>query len=85
MRPPFRRSARSSHVMQCRVLGIARDALISKGYHVLRYNSRGVGLSSGWASFTGFSEAQDLKDIVQWALRYLGSVDKLVIFVGHLL
>ena len=35
--------------------------LFAKGYHVLRYNSRGVGRTTGWASFTGIQESEDLR------------------------
>jgi len=48
-------------------------------YHVLRYNSRGVGKSSGWASFNGLTEGDDLKELVQWALRTISSVKSLVL------
>ncbi|KAF9267631.1 alpha/beta-hydrolase [Marasmius fiardii PR-910] len=43
--------------------------LHSKNYHVIRYNSRGVGRSSGWPSLTGSKETEDLKSLVQWALE----------------
>ncbi|EEB93408.1 hypothetical protein MPER_07939, partial [Moniliophthora perniciosa FA553] len=42
--------------------------LQSKNYHIIRYNSRGVGRSSGWPSFTGFKESQDLQAVIDWAL-----------------
>ncbi|KAH9831594.1 Alpha/Beta hydrolase protein [Rhodofomes roseus] len=51
-------------------------------YHVIRYNSRGVGKSSGWASLTGSREAQDLRELVQWAIDRLQSVESVVI-VGY--
>ncbi|PPR02607.1 hypothetical protein CVT24_002178 [Panaeolus cyanescens] len=40
---------------------------LAAGYNVLRYNSRGVGKSSGRASFTGFSEGTDLEEVIKWA------------------
>ncbi|KAG7089697.1 hypothetical protein E1B28_011352 [Marasmius oreades] len=43
--------------------------LHSRNYHVIRYNSRGVGRSSGWPSLTGVKESEDLKSLVQWALE----------------
>jgi hypothetical protein len=41
-------------------------------FYVLRYNGRGVGLSSGWKSFTGLQEADDLRELVKSALKRLG-------------
>ncbi|KDQ56986.1 hypothetical protein JAAARDRAFT_131498 [Jaapia argillacea MUCL 33604] len=49
------------------------------GYHVLRFNSRGVGKSTGRASFTGFSEAQDLRDIVKWGIDTVPDIRHVVI------
>ena len=57
------------------------EPLTSKGYHVLRYNSRGVGASTGRASFTGFSEVEDLEAVVQWALDRIPDIQSLVILV----
>ena len=57
------------------------EPLTSKGYHVLRYNSRGVGASTGYASFTGFSEVKDLEAVVQWALHRVPGIRSLVIVV----
>jgi alpha/beta superfamily hydrolase len=57
------------------------EPLTSKGYHVLRYNSRGVGASTGHASFTGFSEVEDLEAVVQWALDRVPDIRSLVILV----
>uniref|UniRef100_A0A0W0FKF2 Xaa-Pro dipeptidyl-peptidase-like domain-containing protein n=1 Tax=Moniliophthora roreri TaxID=221103 RepID=A0A0W0FKF2_MONRR len=42
--------------------------LQSKNYHIIRYNSRGVGQSSGWPSFTGLKESEDLQAVINWAL-----------------
>ncbi|KZT29718.1 alpha/beta-hydrolase [Neolentinus lepideus HHB14362 ss-1] len=53
--------------------------LVSAGYYVVRYNSRGVGKSSGWPSFTGSSEAQDLRDLVQWLIGRVSSVEHVLI------
>ena len=57
------------------------EPLTSKGYHVLRYNSRGVGASTGRASFTGFSEVEDLEAVVQWVLGRAPDIRSLVILV----
>lgn len=51
-----------------RVLRSLTRPLHERGYHVLRYNSRGVGNSTGWPSFTGSREVQDLQELVQWAI-----------------
>ena len=57
------------------------EPLTSKHYHVLRYNSRGVGASTGYASFTGFNEVEDLEAVVQWALNEVPDIRSLVILV----
>ena len=64
------------------VLSYLAEPLLSHNYHVLRFNSRGVGGSSGWASLTGFKEVEDLKAVVQWALEKIPGVEFLVILVS---
>ncbi|KAF8905042.1 Alpha/Beta hydrolase protein [Gymnopilus junonius] len=61
------------------VLSYLAEPLLSQDYYVLRYNSRGVGGSSGWASLTGFREAEDLKATTAWALDKISNVNSLVI------
>ncbi|KAI0091057.1 alpha/beta-hydrolase [Irpex rosettiformis] len=62
------------------VLRTVKDHLLSKGYYVLRYNSRGVGRSSGWPSLTGKQEAEDLRELVScWALPNFPNIASLVI------
>ncbi|EGN98980.1 hypothetical protein SERLA73DRAFT_181742 [Serpula lacrymans var. lacrymans S7.3] len=56
--------------------------LQAREYHVIYYNSRGVGKSTGTASFTGQSEANDLKAIVQLALEEIPSIQT-VVLVGY--
>ena len=58
--------------------------LRSKDYHIIRYNSRGVGGSSGWPSFTGFKECEDLQSLVQWALANpeMPNINNVVIIVS---
>ena len=51
-------------------------------FYVLRYNARGVGLSSGWKSFTGLQEAEDLRELVKCALKRLGDVCEVVLIVS---
>ncbi|KAG6832792.1 hypothetical protein H0H92_009410 [Tricholoma furcatifolium] len=58
------------------------DDLQEANYYVLRYNSRGVGRSTGWSSFTGFSEAKDLEALVSWAIQSIANVKSLV-FIGY--
>lgn len=57
------------------------EPLLAQNYHVLQYNSRGVGGSSGWPSFTGYKEAEDLKALVQWAMGQISDVRSAVIAV----
>lgn len=48
---------------------------------MLRYNARGVGRSSGWKSFTGLQEGEDLRELVQYALKRLGDVRQVAFIV----
>ncbi|KAF7330476.1 Peptidase-S15 domain-containing protein [Mycena venus] len=61
------------------VLHTLMKPLHARGYHVLRYNSRGVGRSTGWASFTGLSEAGDLAALIQWGIDELKNVRSIVV------
>ncbi|KAH6903450.1 Alpha/Beta hydrolase protein [Coprinopsis sp. MPI-PUGE-AT-0042] len=56
--------------------------LKQNGYHILRYNSRGVGRSSGRATFTGFDEAKDLEALIQWASKEIPLLSE-VLLVGY--
>ena len=51
-------------------------------FYVLRYNARGVGLSSGWKSFTGLQEADDLRELVKYALKRLPDLREVVLIVS---
>ncbi|KAI0267768.1 alpha/beta-hydrolase [Gloeopeniophorella convolvens] len=51
-------------------------------FYVLRYNARGVGRSAGWKSFTGLPEAEDLRALVQFALKHLEDVRE-VALIGY--
>ncbi|XP_006459105.1 hypothetical protein AGABI2DRAFT_218018 [Agaricus bisporus var. bisporus H97] len=64
------------------VLAFLAEVLLENNYHVVRYNSRGVGKSTGYASFTGFSEGEDLQALVRWALGQIENVNS-VVFVGY--
>ncbi|KAI5828114.1 alpha/beta-hydrolase [Schizophyllum commune Tattone D] len=61
------------------VVGIAKDVLLEQGYHVLRYNSRGVGRSTGRASFSGLAEGEDLEAVVQWMLSRIPNAETVTI------
>ena len=60
------------------------EPLIHQKYHVLCYNSRGNGRSTGWTSFTGFKEAEDLKAVVNWSVKQIGDIRSVVILVRSL-
>jgi alpha/beta superfamily hydrolase len=49
---------------------------------VIRYNSRGVGKSSGWPSLTGKAEGEDLKAVVQKFLAEKPEIDNVTIIVS---
>lgn len=57
------------------------EPLYASKYHVLRYNSRGVGMSTGRPSFSGFDEGKDLEVVTQWALDRVPNVQSIVIIV----
>ncbi|KAI0684706.1 alpha/beta-hydrolase [Cytidiella melzeri] len=61
------------------VLQYLKQTLLSRGYHVLRYNSRGVGKSSGWPSLTGKQEGEDLRELVHWAMQQIPAITSLVV------
>ena len=61
---------------------MVEEPLLELGFHVIRYNSRGVGRSSGWPSFTGTKEGEDLRALVNWALSQIPDVKSVVIFVS---
>jgi hypothetical protein len=52
-------------------------------FYVLRYNARGVGLSSGWKSFTGLQEVEDLRELVKYALKRLPDVREVALIVSN--
>lgn len=65
----------------CSVLLSFVSIFLRREYHVIVYNSRGVGNSGGSASWTGFSEAQDLQVVVDLVLREIEAVDEIVLLV----
>ncbi|KIK96030.1 hypothetical protein PAXRUDRAFT_826414 [Paxillus rubicundulus Ve08.2h10] len=57
-------------------------SLEDSDFYVVYYNSRGVGRSTGWPSFTGQAEGSDLKELVQQFLGEHPQV-KSVTFIGY--
>ncbi|TFK75129.1 alpha/beta-hydrolase [Pluteus cervinus] len=55
------------------------EPLQIKGYHILRYNSRGVGRSTGWSSLTGLSEGDDLQAVMSWTQSKCPNLSSLVL------
>lgn len=67
-----------------RVLMSLIEPLVRQKYHVVCYNSRGNGRSTGWSSLTGFSEAEDLKAVVNWLISQTSDIRSVVILVSLL-
>ena len=59
------------------------ESLKRLDYHVLRFNGRGVGGSTGWASFTGLAEGKDLEEVTAWGLETVPDVRSVVIIVRN--
>lgn len=53
-----------SSVLQCLV-----DPLHAAGFHIILYNSRGVGRSSGWPTLNAKGETEDLEAMVDWGMN----------------
>jgi hypothetical protein len=60
---------------------VETKALLDNGYFVVRFNSRGVGRSQGRSSFSGLTEAEDLKDVVRWAMQQINEEVVSLVFV----
>ncbi|KZV64872.1 alpha/beta-hydrolase, partial [Peniophora sp. CONT] len=58
------------------------EPLSQLGYHVLLFNARGVGGSSGWASWTAFQEGKDLEELVSYMIEVLGDIRD-VVLIGY--
>lgn len=63
-------------------LSLLTRLLQDKNYYVIRYNSRGVGKSSGWPSLTGKAEGEDLKALVHKFLAEKPEIDSLTV-IGY--
>jgi len=68
--------------MDDQVLHSVSNTLLGQGYHVIRFNSRSVGRSTGRASFTGLPESRDFQDVVRWGMNQVGNVGT-VALVGY--
>ncbi|PFH52917.1 hypothetical protein AMATHDRAFT_73753 [Amanita thiersii Skay4041] len=64
------------------VLSLLARLLKQHGYYIIRFNSRGVGSSTGRSSFTGLSEGEDLTAVVQWSLGQISNVGS-VVLIGY--
>ena len=54
-------------------------------FNVILLNSRGVGGSTGRASFTGLPEAEDLKEVIKWLMEnHFPALEELVLLVSLL-
>ncbi|KIO34624.1 hypothetical protein M407DRAFT_209875 [Tulasnella calospora MUT 4182] len=62
------------------VLHRASLIFLDNGYHAVIYNCRGVGGSSGSASFTGFQEAGDLEQLIKWSCGTVGDIKTIILF-----
>ncbi|XP_022753544.1 uncharacterized protein LOC111301823 isoform X2 [Durio zibethinus] len=62
---------------QALLKGIA-SGLAEKGYKAVTFDMRGVGRSTGRASFTGFAEFKDVIAVCNWVSRNLSS-DKILL------
>lgn len=62
------------------VLQRVSSIFLDDGYHAIKYNCRGVGGSSGSASFTGFPEAEDLKQLIKWGCETVSDVNTIILF-----
>ncbi|KZT51383.1 hypothetical protein CALCODRAFT_487963, partial [Calocera cornea HHB12733] len=65
------------------VLHLLTPVFLRRGYTVLRYNSRGVGSSSGRATLRGEGEVADLGEVVQWGVGQLPGEAERVVLVGY--
>ncbi|KZT42157.1 alpha/beta-hydrolase [Sistotremastrum suecicum HHB10207 ss-3] len=65
--------------MHDHVIETLSSSFIQRGFHTIVFNSRGVGASTGRASFTGFPEVEDLKEIIKWGVSKIQNVQSVTI------
>ncbi|KZO91547.1 alpha/beta-hydrolase [Calocera viscosa TUFC12733] len=66
------------------VLHLLTPVFLRHSYAVLRYNSRGVGSSTGRATLRGEGEVADLREVVQWGIGLLGEeAERVVLGYSH--
>jgi len=68
--------------MHDHVLNGLSKVFLKLDYHVVLFNTRGVGNSSGRSSLTGMSESQDLQAVLGYAVEEIANLDT-VILVGY--
>ncbi|KAK9897039.1 alpha/beta-hydrolase [Cystobasidium minutum MCA 4210] len=61
---------------------VAKRLLVDHNYTVVLMNSRGVGKSQGWASFSGIAEAEDYQAVTRHYLERFNDA-KEVLFCGY--
>jgi|SRR5258706_12729037 len=72
-------------VYDARVLREVVEPFYQHGFNVMLLNSRGVGGSTGRASFTGLPEAEDLREVVKWLMEnHFPALEELVLLVSLL-
>jgi len=69
--------------MNDHVLHLLTPVFLQRQYTVLRFNSRGVGGSTGRTTIRGESEVADLRDVVQWAIGEVGGKVERLVLVGY--
>ncbi|KAG8864893.1 hypothetical protein FRB96_003479 [Tulasnella sp. 330] len=68
--------------MHDQVLHNLSEVFLKLDYHVILFNTRGVGESSGRSSFTGIPESQDLRAALGWAVEEIANLHTAVL-VGY--
>lgn len=77
--------ARTKRFGNARVLREVVEPFCRHGFNVILLNSRGVGGSTGRASFTGLPEAEDLNEVVKWLMEnQFPALEELVLLVRSL-
>ncbi|EJU04828.1 alpha/beta-hydrolase, partial [Dacryopinax primogenitus] len=69
--------------MNDHVLHLLTPVFLRHSFTVLRFNSRGVGGSTGSATLRGEGEVADLQQVVRWGLEQLGGEAERVVLLGY--